>query len=196
MQEPTFVGTKFLGDPKFSGTKKFRGPNEIGDHFSYNPSIPYLLTVQMTIPYNKLPCIELSTFKCDDCRLEFFSIGTKSIHDDLYHNTIISKLFTCKFCLYATVSSRDYFNHHQENHTSMYEFIACFHQYWIYEFCSRNFFCCFLKADNVVTDRTFGLAEQFGQISTVWFGPNERTFFCRTQNFFLSYILKMVTLGL
>ena len=91
--------------------------------------IPYVLTVQMAIPFNKLPWIELSTFKCDECRLEFFSIGTKSIHDDLYHNTIISKLFTCKFCLYATVSSRDYVNHHQENHTSMYEFITCFHQY-------------------------------------------------------------------
>ena len=94
--------------------------------------------------------IELSNFKCDDCRLEFFSIGTKSIHDDLYHNKIISKLFTCKFCLYATVSSRDYFNHHQENHTSMYEFITFFHQYWIYELFSRNFFSCFLKADNFV----------------------------------------------
>ena len=40
MQEPTFVGPKFLGaqiswGPNFSGTRKVRGLNEIGDHFSY-----------------------------------------------------------------------------------------------------------------------------------------------------------------
>jgi hypothetical protein len=29
----------------------------------------------------------------------------------------------------------------------------------------------------------FGLTELFGQTSTVWFGPNDRTFFCRTQKF-------------
>ena len=42
----------------------------------------------------------------------------------------------------------------------------------------------------VVIDRPFGSAELFGQTSTVRFGPNDRTFFCRTQNFFhgnLSY---------
>ena len=37
----------------------------------------------------------------------------------------------------------------------------------------------------VVIERTFGSAELFGQTSTVRFGPNDRTFFCRTQNFFL-----------
>jgi hypothetical protein len=37
---------------------------------------------------------------------------------------------------------------------------------------------------NVVIDRTFGSAELFGRTSTVRFGPNDRTFFCRTQNFF------------
>ena len=36
----------------------------------------------------------------------------------------------------------------------------------------------------VVIDRTFGSAELFGRTSTVRFGPNDRTFFCRTQNFF------------
>ena len=36
----------------------------------------------------------------------------------------------------------------------------------------------------LVTDQTFGSAELFGQTSTVRFGPNDRTFFCRTQNFF------------
>ena len=41
----------------------------------------------------------------------------------------------------------------------------------------------------VVTDRTFGSAELFRRTSTVRFGPNDRTFFCRTQNFFLYYIL-------
>jgi hypothetical protein len=30
---------------------------------------------------------------------------------------------------------------------------------------------------------------RFGRTSTVRFGPNDRTFFCRTQNFFLYYIL-------
>jgi hypothetical protein len=38
----------------------------------------------------------------------------------------------------------------------------------------------------IVTDRTFGSAELFGRTSTVWFGPNDRTFFCRTQNFFFT----------
>ena len=39
----------------------------------------------------------------------------------------------------------------------------------------------------VVTDQTFRLAKLFGRTSTVRFGPNDRTFFCRTQNFFFSY---------
>ena len=33
---PNFLGPKFLGWPTFSGTKRVRGPNEIGDHFSYS----------------------------------------------------------------------------------------------------------------------------------------------------------------
>ena len=41
----------------------------------------------------------------------------------------------------------------------------------------------------LVTNRTFSSAELFSQTSAVWFGPNDRTFFCRTQNFFLCYIL-------
>ena len=36
----------------------------------------------------------------------------------------------------------------------------------------------------VVIDRTFGLAKLFGRTSTVRFSPNDRTFFCRTQNLF------------
>ena len=36
----------------------------------------------------------------------------------------------------------------------------------------------------IVIDRTFGSAELFGRTSTVRFGPNDRTFFCRTQNLF------------
>ena len=39
-------------------------------------------------------------------------------------------------------------------------------------------------SSGVVIDRTFGSAELFGRTSTVRFGPNDRTFFCRTQNFF------------
>ena len=42
----------------------------------------------------------------------------------------------------------------------------------------RNF------VSNVVTDQTFGSAELFVRTSTVRFGPNDRTFFYRTQNFF------------
>ena len=30
-----FLGPKFLAEPNFLGTKKVRGPNEFGDHFSY-----------------------------------------------------------------------------------------------------------------------------------------------------------------
>ena len=40
----------------------------------------------------------------------------------------------------------------------------------------------------LVIERTFGSAELFGRTSTVRFCPNDRTFFCRTQNFFLYYI--------
>ena len=36
----------------------------------------------------------------------------------------------------------------------------------------------------LVTDQKFGSAELFGRTSTVRFGQNDRTFFCRTQNFF------------
>ena len=48
----------------------------------------------------------------------------------------------------------------------------------------------------LVTDRTFGLAELFGRTSTVWFGPNERTFSAEHKNFFLLFIafFKMATL--
>ena len=41
----------------------------------------------------------------------------------------------------------------------------------------------------VVTNRTFGLAKLFCRTSSVRFGPNDRTFFCRTQNFFSYQIL-------
>merc|ERR1712051_648729 len=41
----------------------------------------------------------------------------------------------------------------------------------------------------LVTDQTFGSSELFSRTSTVWFGPNDRTFFCRTQNFFSYQIL-------
>ena len=44
------------------------------------------------------------------------------------------------------------------------------------------FYACFAR--NVVTDQMFGSAKLFGWTSTVRFGPNDRTFFCRTQNFF------------
>ena len=43
----------------------------------------------------------------------------------------------------------------------------------------------------VENDRTFGSAKLFGQTSTVRFGPNDRTFFCRTQNFFFFILHSM-----
>ena len=64
----------------------------------------------------------------------------------------------------------------------------------VFGFGSQAFVCGFSRQNinselsKVVTDRTFGSAELFGQTSTVWFGPNDRTFFCRTQNFFLYYM--------
>ena len=45
-----------------------------------------------------------------------------------------------------------------------------------------RFFIC-----RLVIERTFGSAKLFGRTSTVRFGPNDRTFFCRTQNFFSYY---------
>jgi hypothetical protein len=51
-----------------------------------------------------------------------------------------------------------------------------------------------VKLKEVVTDRTLGLAELFGRTSTVQFGPNDRTFFCRRQNFFfLLYSMPMAS---
>ena len=41
-----------------------------------------------------------------------------------------------------------------------------------------------LSIGKLVTDRMFGSAELFSQTFTLRFGPNDRTFFCRTQNFF------------
>lgn len=52
---------------------------------------------------------------------------------------------------------------------------------------------------NLVTDQMLGLAELLGQTSNVWFGPNDGTFFCRTQNFFYNIYIaffKMATLDL
>ena len=48
MQGPTFLGPKFLEDQisrgsNFLGPKKVRGPNEIGDHFSYIQSLQFHL---------------------------------------------------------------------------------------------------------------------------------------------------------
>jgi hypothetical protein len=45
-----------------------------------------------------------------------------------------------------------------------------------------------VRLSDVVTDRTFGSTKLFDRTSTVRFGPNDKTFFCRTQNFFLYYI--------
>ena len=39
-----------------------------------------------------------------------------------------------------------------------------------------------------MTNRKFGSAELFGRTSAVQFGPNDRTFFCRAQNFFSFHI--------
>ena len=44
--------------------------------------------------------------------------------------------------------------------------------------------CIEFSSEALVTDQTFGSAELFGRTSTVRFGPNDRNFFCRTQNFF------------
>ena len=51
MQRPNFLGPKYLGakflgyqfswGPNFLGTKKVKGPNEIGDHFSYSLCKPF-----------------------------------------------------------------------------------------------------------------------------------------------------------
>ena len=47
---------------------------------------------------------------------------------------------------------------------------------------------------SLVIDRTFGSAELFYQTSTVRFGTNDRTFFCRTKNsFFVLRSMPMVS---
>jgi hypothetical protein len=40
------------------------------------------------------------------------------------------------------------------------------------------------SSSTIVIDRTFGSVKLFGRTFTVRFGPNDRTFFCRTQNLF------------
>ena len=47
---------------------------------------------------------------------------------------------------------------------------------------------------DLVTDRTFGLAELFGRTSTVRFGPNDRTFFLQnTEPFFVFHSMPMAS---
>jgi len=45
-----------------------------------------------------------------------------------------------------------------------------------------------------VTERTFGSAELFGRTSTVRFGPNDRTFFCRTPNFSFKFLFCLMNI--
>ncbi len=51
-----------------------------------------------------------------------------------------------------------------------------------------------LNAWLLVTERTFGLAKLFGWTSTVWFGPNDRTFFCGTPNFSFKFLFCLMNI--
>ena len=51
------AGIKFPGDqiswgPNFSGTKKVRGPNEVGDHFSCSLYLESIRTEPLDVPYS------------------------------------------------------------------------------------------------------------------------------------------------
>ena len=48
----------------------------------------------------------------------------------------------------------------------------------------------------VVIDQTFGSAELFGRTFTMRFGPNDRTFFCRTQNIFVLHSMPMASFNI
>ena len=79
----------------------------------------------------------------------------------------------------------------QENYKTTAFFIAYFglqpDQTWKWSYCSKY------KYKILVTDQTFGSAELFGRTSTVRFGPNDKTFFCRTQNFFFIFLFCLMT---
>ena len=72
---------------------------------------------------------------------------------------------------------------------------VCLGKWWVFDVTIANvkstafqaidfLICC----SALVIDRIFGSAKLFGRTFTLWFGPNDRTFFCRTQNFFSYYI--------
>ena len=62
---------------------------------------------------------EMKSFNCDQCQMEFYSKGTKIIHDTAYHDTPTSEIYSCKYCsdVYASVSEILY--HHQMYHEFM-----------------------------------------------------------------------------
>ena len=67
---------------------------------------------------------------------------------------------------------------------------------WLGEFLNSRFIFTKLYLLNqfrLVIDQTFGTTEHFGQTSIVQFGPNDRTFFCRPQNFFLYIEFLMIS---
>ena len=59
---------------------------------------------------------KIKTHKCDVCNLEFFSKGTKAIHDTIHHNMSLNQLYACKFCLEVSSSIGEIVKHHQDCH--------------------------------------------------------------------------------
>jgi hypothetical protein len=59
---------------------------------------------------------KIDTLNCADCSLEFFSKGTKAIHDTIQHNASNNQLYSCKFCLEAATSISEIIQHHKDYH--------------------------------------------------------------------------------
>ena len=75
----------------------------------------------------------------------------------------------------------------RESQNSISNLTLSFHFSWVDSRCTKGFHKSSLII--LVTDWTFGLAELFGQTSTVWFSPNDSTFSCKTQKFLLYYLV-------
>ena len=80
-----------------------------------------------------------------------------------------------------------YFNHHSNSISIPLIFSSLEEFWWQDGFLVGKAYGCEIPVGYfffIVTDWTLGSAQLFGRTSTMRFGPNDRTFFCRTQNFF------------
>ena len=59
---------------------------------------------------------EIYVHKCEECQLDFFLKGIKTVHDVTYHDLPYAELIVCKFCSEVSESVNEILNHHQTYH--------------------------------------------------------------------------------